>query len=134
MPATVGGLVPILRQHVGREGDAIVCVEFVRSSSQQGVVSAFTFGKGCGRIEGVLETLGVKWWEVVPLVWMKGMGVASPPRPKGSPKQRRDKTLSFDQAQSLFPREPMPHWKAEALLIAEYCRRTYTGFIKGGAA
>jgi crossover junction endodeoxyribonuclease RuvC len=49
----------------------VAAVEQVHSMPKQGVTSAFTFGYGCGQINGVLAALGVPVVYVPPTVWKK---------------------------------------------------------------
>lgn len=98
--------------------DVVAVVEFVRSSPQMGVVSAFTFGRSLGIIEGVLAQAGISHDTVRPQVWQRELGCLS----------RGDKNVTRARAQELFPRAPrITHATADAVLLAEYCRRIYTG-------
>ncbi len=49
-------------------------VEAVAASSQMGVTSAFSFGKGAGILEGILIASGIKIIAVQPSVWKRGLG------------------------------------------------------------
>lgn len=49
----------------------IVVVEKVGAMKGQGVTSMFTFGKGAGKIEGVLEALAIPYQLVTPQAWKK---------------------------------------------------------------
>lgn len=89
-------------------------LERVRSSPQQGVVSAFTFGSSYGFLRGLLTGLGIPYEEVLPARWQKTMGCMS----KG------DKNVTKAAAQRLFPSQKIIHATADAILLAEYCRRT----------
>lgn len=89
-------------------------IEFVRSTPQMGVVSAFTFGWGYGSLRMCLLARAISSEDVVPGKWQKAMGCLT----KG------DKNVSKRKAQQLFPGLKITHANADALLIAEYCRRT----------
>lgn len=89
----------------------------------QGVTSMFHFGKSAGYIEGVLCALRIPFTLVTPQKWKKEFELHS------------DKTESIKVCQKLFEGVnllPTPRCKkpsdgmAEALLIAEYGRRTTT--------
>lgn len=125
-------------------------LEQVHSSPQMGVASAFTFGRGFGQLEMALVATGISWEPVQPLAWQKGLRI--PPRNKGTKARVRRKvkgklqtvvirrgeetptafkTRLLIRAQQLFPRLDL--WKkgkgvqlavCDALLIAEYCRRS----------
>lgn len=95
------------------EHDAVALLEFVHSSPQMGVKSAFTFGQGYGALRMALTAAGIRWETVRPQEWQKGLGCLS----KG------DKNVTKARAQSLFPNVKVNHSNADSLLIAEFCRR-----------
>lgn len=99
------------------DGNTRACLEFVRSSPQMGVKSAFTFGQGYGGLKMALVVASVPFDEVTPQKWQKALGCLT----KG------DKNVSKRRAQELFPDIKITHKIADALLLAEYCRRTSTG-------
>lgn len=88
-------------------------VEFVRSSPQMGVVSAFTFGCGLGKIEGVFAAFRMPLIGVRPQAWQDALGCRS----------GGNKNVTKRRAEKLFPRIIMTHAIADALLIAEHGRR-----------
>lgn len=96
--------------------EAVACIEFVRSSPQQGVVSAFTFGQGYGQLLGMLAATQIPFVEVRPQKWQQAMRCLS----KG------DKNITKAAAQRLFPTQKVTHAIADALLLAEYCRTTWS--------
>lgn len=103
------------RQH------AHVTIEQVHAMPKQGVSSMFTFGRGLGMWEGIVAALMLPSSMVTPAVWKKAMlnkGAGS------------DKGSSIARALSLFPAASKRihlskhEGRAEALLLAEYWRRT----------
>lgn len=92
-------------------------IEKVHSSPQMGVKSAFTFGESYGAITGLVVGLGIALDVVRPQEWQKVIGCLS----------GGDKNVTKARAQALFPRTKITHKNADALLIAEYCRRQYRG-------
>lgn len=100
-----------------------VCyLEKVHSMPKQGVSSTFSFGMNYGIIIGHLMALGVNFELVTPPVWKKAMEVTA------------DKRTSIKRCRELFPdvdlkataRSKKDHdGMAEALLIAEYGRRSF---------
>lgn len=92
----------------------VAALERVSSSPQMGVVSAFTFGRGYGGLRMALAAARIPYDEVSPAKWQLVMGC----RTKG------DKNVSKRRAQQLFPAVKVTHAVADALLLAEYCRRT----------
>lgn len=83
-----------------------------------GRTSAYRFGKNVGQIEGVLAACGIRTMKVTPQKWKKAMGLGA------------DKALSRAAAIKLWPDQSQffarvkDDGRAEAALIAEYCRRT----------
>lgn len=84
---------------------------------RMGAKSAFTFGRGVGRLEMALIATGFVIERVRPVVWQTALGC----RTKG------DKNISKRRAQELNPAIKVTHWNADALLIAEYARRFWNG-------
>lgn len=94
-------------------GEARAVLEFVRTMPKQGIVSAFTFGRGYGGLRMALVAARIPFVEVVPRKWQGALGCLT----KG------DKNVSKRKAQELFPNIKVTHTIADALLLAEYCRR-----------
>lgn len=88
-------------------------IEKVHSMPKQGVSSSFKFGASYGFLKGLLTGLKIPFEEVTPQRWQKAMGCMT----KG------DKNVSKAACQRLFPQEKVVHATADAMLIAEYCRR-----------
>lgn len=90
-------------------------IERAWSSPQMGVVSAFTFGRGFGGLLMALTAWGVHYNIVLPRQWQQAMGCLT----------GGDKNISKARAQALFPAIKVTHATADALLIAEHCRRVH---------
>ena len=103
------------------EGEVFALIESVHSMPGQGVVSSFNFGHNFGMLEGFLMAAGIPYDRVTPQKWQKGYGLYKMPGESHTDKKNRHKAL----AQELFPTLKVTHATADALLIAEYCRRTY---------
>ena len=88
-------------------------IEQVASSPQMGVKSAFTFGEGFGKLVMLMTALEIPFERVRPLKWQTALGC----------KTGGDKNITKRKAQELFPEIKITHANADALLIAEYCRR-----------
>ena len=94
-------------------------LEHVNAMPDQGVTSMFTMGRGLGLWQGILAALGVPYVLVRPQRWkallLDGM-------------DRSSKEASRLRAQQLFPGADLSlkkhHGRADALLLAEYLRRT----------
>lgn len=96
----------------------LIGLERVHTMPKQGIVSAFSFGTGYGVWLGVLAAYGLPHELVTPQAWKKVM-LAGAPKEKDSSRQK---------AIQLFPGVDLHlkkhHGRADALLIAEYLRRT----------
>lgn len=100
-------------------------LEFVSAWPKMGVVSAFTFGKGYGRLEAWIVAVGSLYGfpipkPVHPRIWQAKMGCLS----KGN------KNVTKSRAQKLFPSMNIVHEMADSLLIAEYARLNTLGLLR----
>lgn len=101
--------------------ECIVFIEKVHSMPRQGVASSFNFGEGYGIWQGLIVGLGLRFEKVTPQRWQKEMLAG----------MQGGKEASIIRAQELFPDAELDkkkhHGRADALLIAEYGRRTMGG-------
>lgn len=95
--------------------EAFACIEKVHAMPRQGVSSTFKFGTSYGFLRGLLVASSIPFREVTPAKWQGDMNC----RTKG------DKNITKAAAQKLWPSLKITHANADALLIAEYCRRTH---------
>lgn len=96
--------------------DTRVIIERVHASPQQGVVSAFTFGLGYGRLlMAAYYAGGIEPLIVTPRTWQKAMGCLT----------GGDKAISRARAQEIFRGIQCTHAISDALLLAEYLRRLH---------
>lgn len=84
---------------------------------------AFTFGKNVGASETLLVALGIPYQLVKPQKWKKHFSLIG-----------KEKSDSIILAKQMFPDFEnfllkSKDGRAEALLIAEYCRRTFLGKV-----
>jgi hypothetical protein len=112
-------------EFIKRWSPSVACcvIERVNAMPKQGVSSTFKFGKSYGFLRGCLIACGVPFEEVSPMVWQRHMGCLS----KG------DKNVTKARAQQLFPKVKITHAIADALLLAEFCRRVRTGQLTSGS-
>jgi hypothetical protein len=89
-------------------------IERVHSMPKQGVASSFKFGQSYGFLRGLLIACKIPFEEVSPVKWQTAMGCRS----------GGDKNVTKARAQQLFPDVRITHANADAILLAEYCRRT----------
>lgn len=94
--------------------EPVVYLEKVGPMPKQGVVSVWKFSANYNFIRGIVTALRYPLHDVRPQVWQKALGCMT----KG------DKNVSKQMAQQLFPHLKITHATADALLIAEYGRRT----------
>ena len=109
---------------IAQEYECICYLEHVHAMPKQGVSSTFNFGMNFGFIQGVLKAYDIPYELVTPQKWKKEFSCTS------------DKNTSIEVCKRLFPcvslkatdRCRKDHdGMAEALLIAEYGRRHYSG-------
>ena len=93
-------------------------LERVGAMPKQGLSSTFKFGKSYGHCEMLFAACGIPFERVTPVKWQNAMRC----RTGG------DKRISKAKAQELFPDIKITHKEADAILIAEYCRREYADF------
>lgn len=116
----IASLVDILAQHPILRAD----IEYQQSMPQSKSSSMFTLGEGYGALKAILAARGIPFGVPRPLAWKRAIGL-----PVGA-----DKEASRAKALQLFPnaapvlKRKMDHGRAEALLIAEHCRRTYANY------
>jgi len=89
------------------------CRTVMKTRQAQGVSSTFKFGMQYGTLKGILTALKIPFELIRPIDWQRALGCLT----KG------DKNVSKMKAQQLFPDLKITHAKADALLIAEFCRR-----------
>lgn len=119
MPDNTLELFEFLKRQASSGRSLRAALEFVRSSPAMGVVSAFTFGRGLGAIEMGLTAAAMPYYEVHPRRWQKALGCLS----------RGDKNVTKARAVELWPAHKVTHAIADALLLAEWCRRKHVGLI-----
>ena len=121
-------LVPFDNEAYAREllrvDNALCALERVGAMPGQGVTSMFSFGENYGFIQGLLTANAIPYELVTPQRWKKAFEVTG------------DKNTSIAVAKRLFPgvslRRTVQSRKdddgmAEALLLAEFARRTMGG-------
>lgn len=107
----------------------LALIEDVHAMKGQGVTSSFSFGRGYGKVLGVLECLDIPYQTVQPQRWKKAVldGLGREKSDAIRWVQNRFPTLSLlPTAKSKKPSDGM----AEAVCIAEYGRRLLVGTAK----
>jgi len=90
---------------------------------RQGAAGMFTYGKNYGAVLMALTAARIPFDTLPPQQWQKVIGVTYP---KGATQTER-KNISKRRAQQLFPTLTVTHAIADALLLAETCRRIHAG-------
>jgi len=98
----------------------VACIEEVNAMPGQGVSSTFKFGQSYGSLLMLLSAAKIPFTKVRPAIWCKDLGLKKKPAESNTDWKNRHKQL----AQEMFPDVKISHAVADALLIAEYCRRT----------
>lgn len=108
--------------------DVVMCVERVQAFPQQGVSSAFNFGRAAGVVQGVAQAYGACYVEVEPKEWQKLIQGKPPAGADAASRKRWIKSNAVAVARDLFPMltilRKLEYGKADAALIAETVRRT----------
>lgn len=130
MPETERDLLDVFESPlIGAEPRAVL--ERVWSSPQMGVASAFKFGVGVGLLRMGLTAAKIPFTEVTPNRWQKAMGIIQHVgKTRLGETPAKDKNIAKRRAQQLFPSVKVTHALADALLIADYCRRVELGLIQ----
>lgn len=115
-------IVDVLALESLKEGRVRAFFEKVHSMPGQGVASMFTFGKNTGIVLGIVATLGIRYEEVTPQAWQRGVGMGTK-----QPSRAARKTAAHALAQQLYPQTKILKSAADAVLIAEYGRRVVEG-------
>lgn len=121
-PSTIEGLFAIPNYN------SFAMLEKVSAMPGQGVSSTFKFGTAFGRAIGWLEMAKIPFEYVTPGKWWKAVSDSAP---KGPDKKASALELArrlFPSAATRFLTRKKDHSRAEALLIAEYCRRMKSNF------
>ena len=116
-PETPRGVLDVLRGI----GATFAVIEKVWATPGMGVTSAFSFGGSYHGLLMALAAVEIPFDAVAAARWQKEMGTRQAGR-KGLEKAK-DKNINKRRAQELFPDRTVTHATADALLLAEYCRR-----------
>ena len=115
-PKEINDFIEELKDNEAEAGLRAV-MERVHAMPGQGVSSVFRFGESYGFLRGALVANRIPFELCSPGVWQRRLGCLS----------RGDKNVTKQRAQEMFPNEKVTHATADALLIAEYCRRNSLG-------
>lgn len=100
--------------NLGGDIEIFALIERVHAMPGNGAVSMFTFGGIYKLLRASLIAFEIPHEDITPQGWQKEMRCLS----KG------DKNITKSKAQELFPSMKITHAIADAILLAEHCRRT----------
>ena len=106
------------------EDETVAMIENVHAMPGQGVTSMFSFGENYGALKMALSASGIPFERVTPSVWQRHFSLI---RLSSAEKKTDKKNRHKARAQELFPQLKVKHSNADALLIAEYCKRKWIG-------
>lgn len=96
-------------------------LEKVHAMPKQGVTSTFSFGENYGSLQMAILAADIPFERVLSSSWQREFSLPSLKECDGN--NTRKKNAHKARAQELFPDVHVTHANADALLIAEYCRR-----------
>jgi len=118
--------------------DCFCFLESVHAMPGMAVGAMFNFGESFGFIQGILVATGVPYELVTPQSWMKAMRI--PKRDivrdsitkkelPGSESKTDYKRRLKQKAEELYPKMKITNDTADAILIADYCKRVKTNTL-----
>lgn len=119
MPATDVDVLMLLEAIVGERDDRVIVAHAVLEriaawrGCPMGPSTILKLAAHWGALQMALAACGIPYDVVQPQKWQAGMGCLT----------AGDKNVSKRRAQALFPGVTITHATADALLMAEYCRR-----------
>lgn len=125
MPVTEHEVAEYLREFGPRIRMAFI--EAVHSMPKQGVASSFKFGMSYGSLLMGLAAFQIAFTRVSPMAWQKRMVGLSRGRKGPTDGKTEKKNSTKARALELFPGRKITHAIADALLLAEDCRRLCGG-------
>ena len=123
MPSTPRDILDLLEFVSADNVECYAVLEFVRSRPGQGVSSTFKFGVNYGELRMALTATKIPFKEETPQKWQRAFGLPTLKQCGGSKTVKKNKHK--EHAQQLFPGLKITHHIADALLLAEFCRRTW---------
>ncbi len=121
----------VMRPVIGQQVPGYCVIErvggFIQGNPAPGS-AMFNFGVSYGELLMALTAAGIPHEDVPPQKWQKAMGI-SPRNGKGGESKPKFKKRLKEKAQQLFPEVKVTNWLADALLLAEYARRSREGTL-----
>lgn len=118
MPPTDAELLALLQMlELNSHSQIFAVLEFAQVFPKMGVTSAGSYMGGYRAMQMGLLAAGIPFDIVVPRKWQSALSCSS----------GGDKNVTKRRAEQLFPMLKITHAIADALLMAEYCRRFHGG-------
>ena len=109
----------VIFEEIANYDDVFALIEKVGSMPGNSPASMFTFGRNYGMLRAFLIANYIPFETVTPTVWQREFGLVNSKLGKTAKKNTHKA-----RAQELFPAiTSITHKTADALLIAEYCKR-----------
>lgn len=118
----VAGMREIIMREIDDENETYGVLESVHAMPDNGSIGNFDMGRGLGLWEGMLGGLGIPYVKVAALTW-KRFFFGKVKTEKGDDRNKACELFPFMAVQLA---RVMDHNRADAILLAEYGRRTYT--------
>lgn len=118
----------LMQQYIGAH--ILAVVENVHSMPNMGAPSVFKFGESCGKLKGVLESLGIGYVLVDPKTWKRYFRISRTKEERAQMGDSAFKDLSRGLAIQRFPAmsehlaRKKDHGRADALLMARWAWET----------
>jgi crossover junction endodeoxyribonuclease RuvC len=123
MPGTPADILDTIQFFAADKAGAVAVLELVHSMPKQGLASTWKFGVNYGELRMALTATKIPFKEVTPQKWQREFGLPTLRQCGGSKPAKKNKHK--ERAQQLFPDLKITHAVADALLLAEFCRRTW---------
>ena len=138
MPKHEGEILDTLGRLAGHlkldEDPAQLCrfclLERAQSIRGDGHVGSFSYGLNYGILRAGLRMWKVPWDRITPPDWHRELKI--PRRNKKTESEPMFKARKHDRARCLFPKTKFPKYAADAVLLAELCRRKYAHAARPG--
>lgn len=120
MPPTEKDVVELVKSHAHTVGHCLI--EIANAFPKQGLSSTFKFGTNYGFLRAVLHCTKVRFEQISAPKWQRYLSIP----PRAGKTQTQHKNVLKARAQQLFPGvKRITLATADALLLAETCRRMY---------
>lgn len=122
----------MIDKYCGADCQVSCALERSQPMPQQSAQSGFNYGVGYGSIKAVLRLMEISFQEIPPVKWKKSFSLPKMGKGKGGKKKGKEEAITkclelfpgVDRYEYYGPAGGMRDGRAEALLLAEYARRS----------